>query len=60
MHQLDVLNTNLRDKIGERPHEEKEVKKSKGSEVDAVVASLALALACGGIGIFLFKTLPRN
>ncbi|XP_024991062.1 uridine-cytidine kinase C-like isoform X1 [Cynara cardunculus var. scolymus] len=61
MHQLDILNTNLRDKIGERSREEKEVKKSKGLEVDAVVASLLLALACGGIGIFLFKTvLPGN
>nr|XP_043629460.1 inorganic pyrophosphatase TTM2-like [Erigeron canadensis] len=55
MHQLDVLNTSLRDKMGERSRQERRVKKSKGVEIDAVVVSVLLALACGGIGIFFLK-----
>lgn len=61
MHQLDILNNNLRDKMGERSRQEKSVKKTEGLELDAVVVSLLLALACGGVGIFLFKGgSPRN
>lgn len=55
MHQLDVLNNNLRDKMGARSRKESGIKKSQKSELDGVVVTLLVALACGGIGIFLFK-----
>lgn len=61
MHQLDILHTSLRDKMGERTRQERGVKKSKGLEFDAVMVSLLLAVACGGVGIFMLKGVsPRN
>ncbi|XP_023762050.1 inorganic pyrophosphatase TTM2 [Lactuca sativa] len=55
MHQLDILHTSIRDKMGERSRVERESKKSKGLEVDAIMVSLLLAMACGGVGIFMLK-----
>ncbi|KAK1416189.1 hypothetical protein QVD17_31978 [Tagetes erecta] len=55
MHQLDVLNNSLQGKMGERSRQERQVKKSQRSKLDGVAASLLVALACGGVGIFLFK-----
>ncbi|GJW43005.1 uridine-cytidine kinase C-like protein [Tanacetum coccineum] len=60
MHQLDVLNTSLRDKMGKKSRQEREVKKSQRSNLDGVVAPLLLALACGGVGIFLFKGVSQR
>ncbi|KAK9059994.1 hypothetical protein SSX86_020698 [Deinandra increscens subsp. villosa] len=60
MHQLDILNNGLRDKMGARSHQEREVKKSQRSKLDGVVVSLLLALACGGVGIFLFKDIGSS
>lgn len=60
MHQLDVLNTSLRDKMGKKSRQEREVKKSQRSNFDGVVVPLLLALACGGVGIFLFKGVSQR
>ncbi|KAK9063775.1 hypothetical protein SSX86_017647 [Deinandra increscens subsp. villosa] len=64
MHQLDMLSNSLRDQMGERSRKEREVKKGQRSTldgVDGVVVSLLLALACGGVGVLLFKGVsPRN
>ncbi|GJR00762.1 uridine-cytidine kinase C-like protein [Tanacetum coccineum] len=61
MHQLDNINKHLYDEIGERTRQERRIKQNNGPKVDAVAVSIVLALAIGGLGVFLFKGVsPRN
>ncbi|KAJ9547063.1 hypothetical protein OSB04_019606 [Centaurea solstitialis] len=64
MHQLDNISKHLYDEIGERARQVRKIKKTDRSEAaaaDAVVVSIVLAFAIGGLGFFMFKGLaPRN
>ncbi|KAK9064694.1 hypothetical protein SSX86_016076 [Deinandra increscens subsp. villosa] len=61
MHQLDTISKHLYDEMGERSRQERRLKKNSGHKVDAVAVSIILALAIGGLGVFLFKGVaPRN
>lgn len=55
MHQLDNISKHLYDDIGERSRQERNTKRSNESKGDAVAVSIVLALAIGGLGIFMFK-----
>ncbi|MFS7896237.1 hypothetical protein Hanom_Chr00s004270g01721221 [Helianthus anomalus] len=61
MHQLDSISKHLYDEIGERTRQERRIKKNNGHKVDPVAVSIILAVAIGGLGVFLFKGVaPRN
>ncbi|KAJ0692710.1 putative uridine/cytidine kinase [Helianthus annuus] len=61
MHQLDSISKHLYDEIGERTRQERRMKKNNGPKVDPVAVSIILAVAIGGLGVFLFKGVaPRN
>lgn len=56
MHQLDNLSNLLREYFGERSRQERADKAAAGVfELDTIGIPLALALAVGGLGVFLYK-----
>ncbi|CAK9150199.1 unnamed protein product [Ilex paraguariensis] len=61
LHQLDNLNNLLRESLGEISRDARTDKNCEIADVDPVRVSLIIALAIGGLGIFLFKgLLSRN
>ncbi|KAL8229055.1 hypothetical protein R6Q57_013955 [Mikania cordata] len=61
MHQLDYISKHIYDEIGERSRQGRRIKKNNEPKVDPVAVSIVLALAIGGLGVFLFKGIaPRN
>ncbi|KAL7611209.1 hypothetical protein Lser_V15G13412 [Lactuca serriola] len=55
MHQLDNISKHLYEEIGERVRKDRIIKKRNGPEFDVVAVSIVIALALGGIGLFLCK-----
>ncbi|XP_078437547.1 phosphoribulokinase / Uridine kinase family [Wolffia australiana] len=61
MHQLDNLSNLVHERLGELARGGKSSEKpSRYGELGSLVYPIALSLAVGGMGIFLFKTLSRD
>jgi hypothetical protein len=60
MHQLDNMNTMLREYWGEKSRQGRTEPAGRGLDVETVAVPLILTLAIGGLGIFLFRSLPNQ
>ncbi|KAM7479774.1 hypothetical protein LguiA_027987 [Lonicera macranthoides] len=60
MHQLDNLNTLLREYWGERSRQGRTDRTVRALDAEAIGVPLILTLAIGGLGIYLFRTLSTQ
>ena len=60
MHQLDNLNTLLREYWGDRSRQGRTDHTGRALDAEAIGVPLILTLAIGGLGIYLFRTLSTQ